>query len=226
MKRSYIYIIVVLLTITLVASDYIIGKDLQKIIPLDEKYRTLEETSTVKEATILTTITIKNEQNTDEEIEYKYSIKAEDLSGAYRYKYNNKEGYIVFTANGESTFNLKGNESIILYDIPIDTVYTITQETTKSEYITKVGQDEKNTYTSKTSTDNNITFNNAKKHEEPVVKEDKKEEPKQETKKEDKKIDKKDVPNTSSKEMTITLILLLSLLIIYFLRKAKIKRFE
>ena len=72
MKRSYIYMIVVLLTITLVSSDYIISKDLQNIIPLDEKYRTVENADATKEANVLTTITIKNEQNTDKNIVYKY----------------------------------------------------------------------------------------------------------------------------------------------------------
>ena len=61
MKRSYIYLIVVLLTITLVSADYIIGKDLSKIMPLDEQYKSIEAVDPAsKEVTATAPITIKN----------------------------------------------------------------------------------------------------------------------------------------------------------------------
>ena len=206
MKRSYIYMIVVLLTITLVSSDYIISKDLQNIIPLDEKYRTVENADATKEANVLTTITIKNEQNTDKNIVYKYNIEIPEISGAYRYKYNNKEGYIVFTADGKTNFELNSNESIVIYDVPVDTEYTITQETTNEEYVTKVGQSETTTYKAKTTNDNNVTFNNSTKVEEQKPT---KEQPNQEQPKKDNKANKKDIPNTGETEIRMAVLLLL-----------------
>jgi len=223
MKRSYIYMIVVLLTITLVSSDYIISKDLQNIIPLDEKYRTIENADATKEANVLTTITIKNEQNTDKNIVYKYNIEIPEISGAYRYKYNNKEGYIVFTADGKTNFELNSNESIVIYDVPVDTEYTITQETTNEEYVTKVGQSETTTYKAKTTNDNNVTFNNSTKVEEQKPTQ---EQPNQEQPKKDNKANKKDIPNTGETEIRMAVLLLLAFLIIYCIRKIKVKRFE
>jgi len=223
MKRSYIYMIVVLLTITLVSSDYIISKDLQNIIPLDEKYRTIENADATKEANVLTTITIKNEQNTDKNIVYKYNIEIPEISGAYRYKYNNKEGYIVFTADGKTNFELNSNESIVIYDVPVDTEYTITQETTNEEYVTKVGQSETTTYKAKTTNDNNVTFNNSTKVEEQKPTQ---EQPNQEQPKKDNKTNKKDIPNTGETEIRMAVLLLLAFLIIYCIRKIKVKRFE
>ena len=223
MKRSYIYMIVVLLTITLVSSDYIISKDLQNIIPLDEKYRTIENADATKEANVLTTITIKNEQNTDKNIVYKYNIEIPEISGAYRYKYNNKEGYIVFTADGKTNFELNSNESIVIYDVPVDTEYTITQETTNEEYVTKVGQSETTTYKAKTTNDNNVTFNNSTKVEEQKPTQ---EQPNQEQPKKDNKANKKDIPNTGETEIRMAVLLLLAFLIIYCVRKIKVKRFE
>ena len=223
MKRSYIYMIVVLLTITLVSSDYIISKDLQNIIPLDEKYRTIENADATKEANVLTTITIKNEQNTDKNIVYKYNIEIPEISGAYRYKYNNKEGYIVFTADGKTNFELNSNESIVIYDVPVDTEYTITQETTNEEYVTKVGQSETTTYKAKTTNDNNVTFNNSTKVEEQKPTQ---EQPNQEQPKKDNKANKKDIPNTGETEIRMAVLLLLAFLTIYCIRKIKVKRFE
>ena len=231
MKRSYIYIIVVLLTISLVTADYIIGKDLKKIIPLDETYRTIEDDDLVKEATVPTNLTIKNEQNTDDSITYKYSIKVKNLAGAYRYTINNKESYMVFTANGEGTFELKSNESIIIYGLPVDSEYTIIQLNIPANYTTKVNQTEQSSYTGTLKEGESVTFNNSTVHEKPQkpAKEEQKEdkdEPKKEEKPKDNKPDKKDVPNTGNTELKMVVILLVSLLVIYFIKKIKVKRFE
>ena len=140
MKRKYIYLIAILLTISLSYADFYIGKDLQKIIPLEEKYRVEDGDGLVKEANALTSLTIKNEQNSDETITYKYIIKIPKISRTYRYKYNDKENYLVFTANGETTIELKSNETLIIYDIPVDAEYTIVQETSNENYTIKVGK--------------------------------------------------------------------------------------
>ncbi|MBQ4031478.1 MAG: hypothetical protein II625_06960 [Bacilli bacterium] len=229
MKRSYIYLIVVLLTVSLVSADYIIGKDLKKIIPLDETYRTVADDDLVKEAKVTGSLTIKNEQNTDENITYKYSIKVKDLAGACRFTYNNKDSYMIFTANGEATFELKSNESIVIHELPVDSEYTVIQLTTNQKYTIKVNQVEQSSYSGVITEGDSITFNNASIHEEPKkpTKEDKpKEEKPKEEKKEDKKPDKKDIPNTGTFEIGMGIILVMSLLLIYLIKKIRVKRFE
>ncbi len=222
MKRKYIYLIAILLTISLSYADFYIGKDLQKIIPLEEKYRVEDGDGLVKEANALTSLTIKNEQNSDETITYKYTIKIPEISGAYRYKYNDKENYLVFTANGETTIELKSNETLIIYDIPIDAEYTIVQETSNENYTIKVGGTETKTYKGKTTDDNNVTFNNSTKVEDEKTSE----QPQNDTKKEDKKAKKKDIPNTGETEIKMILVLIVSVLVIYCFKKIKIRRFE
>ena len=97
MKRSYIYLIVILLTVTLVSADYIIGKDLSKIMPLDEQYRSIESIDpTTKDANAVAPITIKNEQNSDKVYIYEYTLKVDNVKGAYRYTYNEEESYLIF----------------------------------------------------------------------------------------------------------------------------------
>ena len=222
MKRTYIYLIAALLSVTIASADFLIGKDLQKIVPLDEQYRAIEDNTpeeTVQEAKLVTTLKIKNEQNSDEVITYKYTIQSPELAGAYRYIVNDQEGYMIFTANGESSFELKSNESIIIYDVPVDIDYTITQETTSDKYTTKVEDQEKLSYNSKTTSDNNITFNNSTKKAE--TKQSTKE-----NKKTDSKAKKKEIPNTGETEIKMVLVLLISILVIYCFRKLKIKRFE
>ncbi len=222
MKRSYIYIIVILLTITLVSADFIIGKDLQQIVPLDDTYHTIDD-NYVKEASVVGSITIKNEQNSDEKITYEYTIKINGLAGAYRYKYNNIESYLIFAANGEANFRLKSNESIIIYDIPVNLDYVIKQQTENSKYTVKVNDNESNTITGEIDESNSIVFNNATKA---VPSKDTKKNSDEDTKKETKKATKKDIPNTGETEIKLTLVLIVSLLIIVCFKIMKVKRFE
>lgn len=218
MKRSYIYLIVVLLTISLVSADFIISKDLKRIIPLDDNYRTIEGDS-VKEAAVYTALTIKNEQSSDEKITYEYSIKVEDVSGAIRSSINGQEKYVVFSANGEAKFQLKSNESIAFYEIPVGSNYKVTQLTTNNKYTVKVGSNTTKTYESVVNEDTSITFNNSLINK-TTPKENK------ETKKEEQKIPKKEIPNTSETEIRMVIVLLISLLVIWCFRKIKVKRFE
>lgn len=256
MKRSYIYVIVILLTITLVTADYIIGKDLAKIIPLDDEYRSLERNpgGAVKEASAVSNILIKNEQNSDDSIIYEYRVVIKDIEGAYRFKYNDSEGYLIFTANGETTFNLKSNEEIIIYEVPVDSEYTVIQETTRDDYTTKVNQIENNIYNSKITYENNVVFNNSPSEVEEVPAEEpqeekpteeqtkeeqpKEEEPKQDEPKEDNPVEEsevpketipknpKDIPNTGTKEVLAAIIGITAIGIIYCFNKIRIKKYE
>lgn len=234
MKRSYIYVLVIVLTIALVSADYLMGKDLQKITG-DEQYKAVDsKRPEVKLATVSGIISIKNEQNSDESIIYDYKLTIEGLEGAYRYKSNDVEGFLIFTANGQATFKLKSNESIEIYEIPVDSDFAIEQETTRDDYITKVNQREGNTFSSKIDEDNSIVFNNAPKHDtkEPEKEEPKEEEkptseePKEEEPKETKPTDPKDIPNTGSRE-GLTLIILISVIVVGFIFKwIRVKKYE
>jgi len=57
-------------------------------------------------------MTIKNIQNDDKNISYIYKIEIDDVVGAKIILLNNKEKFIVFTANGEAQILLNSNESI------------------------------------------------------------------------------------------------------------------
>jgi len=220
MKRSYIYVIVVLLTITLVSADYIIGKDLQNIMPLDVTYHNLDG-DYVKEAGVVGNITITNEQNTNQELTYKYTIKINGLAGAYRCKFNDEEKYLIFAANGEADFELKANKSVTIYDVPVDLTYTIRQQTESQDFTLTTNNQNTNVATGETSDNSTITFKNVSTK---VTKEPKKETNK-ETKK-DSKVKKKDIPNTGEREIRLTLVLIVSLLIIVCFKIMKVKRFE
>ncbi len=219
MKRSYVYLIVVLLTISLVCADFIIGKDLKKIIPLDDTYRTLEgDVPGTKEAAVYTSLTIQNEQSSDEKITYNYTIHIKDVSGAVRSSYNGNEKYTVFSANGEAKFQLKSNESIVFYEVPVGSYYKVTQVTNNNKYNVKVGSNLTRVYESVIEEDTNITFNNAPKNKAVPAKE-------KATKKEQ-KVPKKEIPNTSETEIKMVLVLIISLLVIWCFRRIKVKRFE
>lgn len=149
MKRKYIYIIVFLLAIIVSVGNYYVELSLNEPKERNELYATynlepnifddLEEENSFYSALITSPLTIKNYQNDDEVITYTYNLKIDNIHGAYRYNKDNKEGYIVFSANGEATLKLNSNESITIYDIPSDKEYWIEQVTNvKDKYTTKI----------------------------------------------------------------------------------------
>ncbi len=222
MKRSYIYVIVILLTITLVSTDYYIGKDLQNVYPLDVNYNTIED-DYVKEAGVVGTFTIVNEQNSLETLDYKYTLKVNGLSGAYRIKHNNNEEFLIFAANGEAELKLKSNDVVTIYDVPVDLTYTIRQETDNKEFTLTTNGQTTNVATGETSDNSTITFKNTSKV---AATKDSKNTQKKETKQKDNKASKKDIPNTGETEIKLTLVLIVSLLIIVCFKIMKVKRFE
>lgn len=73
------------------------------------------------------TLVISNLQNDNKKITYTYKIVISGVSGAYRYKYNDTQKYIIFSANGEAEITINSNESITIYDLPKGSGYMIEQ---------------------------------------------------------------------------------------------------
>ena len=162
MSRKFIYLVVIITTIGLVLySDYhqkeiinnsLSNKDENSEIVITDSYNSLE---------IPSSLTIKNFQNDDEEIIYTYQLSLSDISGAYLYEYNDKENYLVFSANGQAQITLKSNESITIYDLPNNTNYKITQVNDLSnKYTTTANNENKTSLEGTISYDTTITFEN------------------------------------------------------------------
>lgn len=148
MRRNYLYIIIILLTIIAFVSYYYfdqsleaaeinsleVAKNLEPNIFDEEKFEDIFDSAAMKSPLIIT-----NYQNDDEIVNYTYNLKIDGIFGAYKYKKNDKEGYIVFSANGEATIKLDSNESITIYDVPNEIEYFIEQVTNVSDkYTTKI----------------------------------------------------------------------------------------
>lgn len=163
MSRKFIYIIVIIATIALVIwndtknnnlSNMQVETDLKALnnLTVDEIYNSAE---------IVSPLTIKNTQNDDEQITYNYRIKISEISGAYKYTYNGKESYLVFSANGEAQITLNSNESITIYDLPSEVSYTIEQLNDVSDKYTTTTNDTASTIAEGTiSLDTTVLFEN------------------------------------------------------------------
>lgn len=171
MKRSYIYILVTILALVLVISEYIIERDLEDVSSYNETDVTdlgsshlIESGDGVEygDATVssTTTLTITNNQNDTEDVTYSYTIIVNDISGAYRGEINTEEKYVVFDTQGKASITLNRNESIIIYGLPVDVEYEIIQKE-NDNYVTKVNNETTNKYSSTLELDGNhvIFFN-------------------------------------------------------------------
>ncbi len=242
MDRKFIYVIVILLSITLVVADYYMNRSLESVeylklvddnvtngLSVDDE---LELTS--NENVPLVSFTLTNKQSDNKNNEYTYEIKIDTLMGTQKYtKADGKIYYQVFTANGETTLTLKSNESITFTEIPINSNYTITQ-TTVDKYKTYIGEDEKNTISGVVTKDSTLTFNNVLSTSstpvtptEPTTPEKpttptKPTTPEEPTKPSE---DKKNPTTSDSIKGAFILLIVLSVLLIISLR-IKVKRFE
>lgn len=212
MQRKYIYIIVIWLTILLVATQEFLNMDSSKNAAADSVMYTDENyDESFNTATIYSPLEIKNLQNDDKSLLYTYKIKIEGISGAYRYEKNEKEGYMVFSANGEAQFILSSNDTYTIYDLPNEAVYSIEQTNIVSnEYTTTTNDENTTTATGIISLDNKVVFDNKT-----IIKEIE-EEPEEEKKN----------PITSDYIVLVTLLFILGLISLIIISSIKIKRFE
>lgn len=207
MSRKIVYIVVFITTIALVVyNDYQQNSTLNDALDSNET-RELNIAESYNSSELPTSLTIQNYQNDEEEITYTYTLKINDIEGAYRYKYNDKESYLVFSAKGESQITLKSNESLTIYDLPVNTNYLIEQINDVSDtYTTTTNNENKTSNEGTISYETIVTFDNKT-----ILS---KEEPSEN-------------PFTSSKPITIFVIMCFVSLVIYtIIHKIKITRFE
>ncbi len=207
MSRKIVYIVVFITTIALVVyNDYQQNSTLNDALDSNET-RELNIAESYNSSELPTSLTIQNYQNDEEEITYTYTLKINDIEGAYRYKYNDKESYLVFSAKGESQITLKSNESLTIYDLPVNTNYLIEQINDVSDtYTTTTNNENKTSNEGTISYETIVTFDNKT-----ILS---KEEPSEN-------------PFTSSKPITIFVIMCFISLVIYtIIHKIKITRFE
>lgn len=107
------------------------------------------------------TLVINNVQNDNKALAYTYKIVINDVSGAYRYKYNDTQKYIIFSANGEAEITINSNESITIYDLPKGAGYIIEQTGGNSSKYTITANSVVGTKSSGVIGDNSrVTFEN------------------------------------------------------------------
>lgn len=160
LNRKHIYIIALFIIVAISITTSHIELDHRENQLLNPQPN-VEQYDDYKEIDILYPLEIRNYQNDNKVIEYTYKIKIKDISGAYKYKYKDKESYMVFTANGESQFILDSNESIIIYDLPENAEYEIEQTTNVSDnYTTKVDKEYKTIIKGNVTASSQVAFDN------------------------------------------------------------------
>lgn len=208
MSRKIVYFLVIVTTIVLVLySDYAEKEAINNSLSNNNENREINLSDSYNSVEIPSSLTIQNYQNDEEEIIYTYQLVFNDISGAYRYRYNNQENYLVFTANGQAQITLKSNESLTIYELPNNTNYTIKQVNDVSEkYTTTVNNENQNQIEGTISYDTTITFTNK-------------------TLIQDNDLNKN--PYTSSKPIIIFFIMCLASIIIFLIiHKTYIRRYE
>ena len=159
-NRKHIYIIALFIIVVISITTSHIELDHRENQLLNTQ-QNVEQYDDYKEIDVLYPLEIRNYQNDNKVIEYTYKIKIKDISGAYKYKYKDKESYMVFTANGESQFILDSNESIIIYDLPENAEYEIEQTTNVSDnYTTKVDKEYKTIIKGNVTASSQVAFDN------------------------------------------------------------------
>ena len=207
MKRTSIYILAIIFTIAFAITqsnfevEHFSNNNLDNLNYIEEEY---------KEIDITYPLEIKNYQNDNNKLEYIYKLKITGISGAYKYKYKDKESYMVFTANGESQITLESNESITIYDLPENAEYEIEQITNVSDtYKTQIDGEYKTKITGTITQNTSIVeFDN------------------QALKENIKPNHKVENPYTKDSYYFIILIACFALIIVSISKKYKMKRFD
>lgn len=208
-KRQYIYILAAFIIIAISITTGHIELDHRQNVLLNQETNNVEQYDDYKEIDIVYPLEIRNYQNDNKVIEYTYKIKIKDISGAYKYKYKDKESYMVFTANGEAQFILESNESIIIYDLPENAEYEIEQTTNVSNtYTTKIDKEYKIKTTGNVTANKQVAFDNE------TIKEETKPEHQEEN------------PYTKDSYYFIVIIATFALIIGFIGKNYKFKRFD
>lgn len=208
LSRKNIYILAIFFIIAISITTSHIELEHRENINLQTQ-NNIEDLDDYKEIEVLYPLEIKNYQNDNKTIKYSYKIKINNISGAYKYRYKDKEGYLVFTANGESEFQLESNESIIIYDLPEHLEYEVEQLTdVKDKYTTKVNKVSTNKATGNITATSEIAFDN-----ETIIKDIKPDH-------------QEENPYTKDSYYFVIIILAFAILIGHIGKSYKIKRFD
>ena len=116
----------------------------------------MKENNTVE---VFKDVVIKNIQDDTREFNYTYVINIEDLVGAVKYSINGNMEYTVFNAKGEASIIMTSNDTLVLYDIPIDRSISVVQ-TTNENYKVYIDGNNTNKFSGVTGSINDIEFNN------------------------------------------------------------------
>lgn len=204
-NRKHIYTLAIFFIIAICITTTHVELDHRETINL-ETQNNLEE---IVEEEKFYPLEIKNFQNDTKKIEYSYKIKIDGISGAYKYRYKSKESYLVFTANGEATFKLESNESIIIFDLPEHIEYEVEQLTNVSDtYTTKINDEYKTKVVGNITATSEVAFDNET--IKPVVLPDQKEEN----------------PYTKDSYYFVILIAFFAIVISHIGKNYKLKRFD
>ena len=123
-KTTYLAFLLFLLVLTFVLSGLLVNKILKNEASNDVRYL---KTTISNNDDKLAMVTLKNSNIKIVILEYEYKIKIDGMVGKIKGKYKNNDQEIVFNENNEAIINIKSNEEFILYDIPVNTKYTIEQ---------------------------------------------------------------------------------------------------
>ena len=162
-----------------------------------------------------TKFTIKNVQNTNEEIEYTYKLHIDGVKGAIPIKNGTKDDYIVFDYDGNSSITIKSNIDLVLMDIPKGRTYSLEVEKV-ANYNVKVEDLDITNYKAVIGNNSSISI-----YSYSLNKEDSKI-----TITKDKSNDKKDNPSTSDHIALIGLAALFAILFVYMITHSTIKKYE
>lgn len=187
----------------------------------EEPQNEIPNENTQKDAQNPTTnITISNKQNDSTMLNYTYDVKISNVSGAILSIKNGEREYLVFDATGNTQFNLLSNESITLVGLPINSTYTITQDS-KVGYKTYANGDEITTTSGTINDESTIVFSNNT-----IVPEQKVEEVKTAPKTQDEeKANKVKNPVTADKGILAVTISLVALFTLVLLKGLKLDKY-
>lgn len=236
MQRKYIYTLVIILSLIASISNYYIdinmnlqtAPDLETANKIESNYNHNEDmpTDAIYTSSLKSPLVIVNNQNNDEVIEYTYHLKINNVRGSHPYSKGAKTGYIVFSANGETTFTLKSNERLTIYDIPNEVDYNIEQVTDVSKnYTTKINDKIGTSTIGSIGAETYIIFDNNTINDDVVLQET----PVQpETSKpiEEPKPNINNNPVTADSVYWLVIVLMLATGVLFVLSKLKIKRYQ
>ena len=70
-------------------------------------------------------LTIKNTQDGSEVLTYVYLVKLSNVMGTY---FTSGDNIVTFDSTGSAKINLNSNESITIYDLPVNETFSVSQE--------------------------------------------------------------------------------------------------